>query len=64
MNKDELINVHRFINLGFRWLHYIHYTPKSYSTSHWGFMTDNFKNPSVDFYIGKHVFVFTLRRKD
>lgn len=56
MNRTD-----RYINLGSRWLHYIHYKPQKWSTSHWGFQTTTFEHPSIDFYFGKHVFVFTLR---
>lgn len=58
MNRTD-----KYINLGFVWLHYIHYKPNKWSTSHWGFQTTTFKDPSVDFYFGKHVFVFTLRQR-
>ena len=57
------VDVHRFINLGFVWIHYTHYAPKSFSTSHWGFMTSTWKRPAIDIYIGKHVFALELRRK-
>jgi hypothetical protein len=52
----------KYINLGFFWLHYIHYYPQRWSTSHWGWQTSTFKGFSIDFYVGKHVLVMDLIR--
>jgi hypothetical protein len=53
----------RYFNLGFSWLHYIHYYPQPLSISCWGFQASNWKHPALDIYFGKHVFVFSFRDK-
>jgi len=51
---------HKYLNLGFFWLRYIHYYPQVTALSHFGWMTTNFKDFSIDFYWAKHVFVFSF----
>jgi hypothetical protein len=51
----------KYFNLGFSWLHYIHYYPRACVISRWGFEASAWKYPSIDFYFGKHVFVFSFR---
>jgi hypothetical protein len=53
----------KYFNLGFCWLHYIHYYPQQGSPKQWGFSAYNFKNFTIDLWFGKHVIVFSFRDK-
>ena len=60
IDKKKKVRKDKYFNLGFCWLHYIHYYPNSVIISSWGFQTSHWKNFTIDFYFGKHVIVFSF----